>query len=188
MGGGEGMGPAQKTAKALGEALFHKETENPIRQIVIICGCNKSLVSTLESLEWKFLVKVRGFETIVAKWMGPCDCIIIKAGPGIIAEALIRGLPIILNDYISGHEKGNVPYVVDNRVGVFTRSSKETARIVTEWFRTKSDDMKRMSENALKLAQPEAVFGIVRDIHELALQREPSNFPYALTSSFTSLI
>ncbi|KAG4930105.1 hypothetical protein JHK82_047174 [Glycine max] len=188
MGGGEGMGPVKKTAKALGEALFDKEAEKPIGQLIIICGRNKSLVSTLESLEWKIPVKVRGFETQMAKWMGACDCIITKAGPGTIAESLIRGLPIILNDYIPGQEKGNVPYVVNNGAGVFTRSPKETARIVAEWFTTKSDEKKTMSENALKLAQPEAVFDIVRDIHELAEQREPAKFPYLLTSSFTSLI
>ena len=51
MGGGEGMGPVKKTAKALGEALFDKEAEKPIGQLIIICGRNKSLVSTLESLE-----------------------------------------------------------------------------------------------------------------------------------------
>ncbi|XP_047168944.1 monogalactosyldiacylglycerol synthase 2, chloroplastic-like [Vigna umbellata] len=188
MGGGEGMGPVKKTAKALGESLYDKEAEKPIGQLVIICGRNKNLVSTLESLEWKIPVKIRGFETQMAKWMGACDCIITKAGPGTIAEALIRGLPIILNDYIPGQEKGNVPYVVDNGAGVFTRSPKETAKMVAEWFTTKSDDLKRMSEKALKLAQPEAVFDIVRDIDELARQREPSNFPYLLTSSFTSLI
>lgn len=81
-----------------------------------------------------------------------------------------------------------MPYVVNNGAGVFTRSPKETARIVAEWFSTKTDELKRMSENALKLANPEAVFNIVRDIHELAQQREPANFPYLLTSSFTSLI
>lgn len=81
-----------------------------------------------------------------------------------------------------------MPYVVNNGAGVFTRSPKETARIVAEWFTTKSDERKTMSENALKLAQPEAVFDIVRDIHELAEQREPAKFPYLLTSSFTSLI
>ncbi|KAK7273556.1 hypothetical protein RIF29_14612 [Crotalaria pallida] len=110
---------------------------------------------------------VRGFETIMAKWMGACDCIITKVRT--IAEALIRGLPIILNDYIPRQEKGNVPYVVENGASVFTRSSNETARIVAEWFSTKSDDLKRMSENALKLAQPEAVFDNLRDINELAL-------------------
>ncbi|KAK3039974.1 hypothetical protein RJ639_027164 [Escallonia herrerae] len=189
MGGGEGMGPVKKTAKALGDSLFDKETGKPIGQLIIICGRNKLLVSTLESLEWKIPVKIRGFETQMQKWMGACDCIITKAGPGTIAEALIRGLPIILNDYIPGQEKGNVPYVVDNGAGVFTRSPKETARLVAEWFSTKTDELQRMSENSLKLAQPNAVFDIVKDIHELACQRGPlANVPYMLTSSFSSLI
>ncbi|KAG6739951.1 hypothetical protein POTOM_057573 [Populus tomentosa] len=207
MGGGEGMGPVKKTALALGESLFDKELGKPLGQLIIICGRNKALKSTLESHEWTIPVKVedftscaynmpwfalfqvRGFETQMEKWMGACDCIITKAGPGTIAEALIRGLPIILNDYIPGQEKGNVPYVVDNGAGVFTRSPKETARIVKEWFSTKTDERKRMSENALKLAQPEAVFDIVKDIHELAQARGPLvNIPYMLTSSFASLI
>lgn len=189
MGGGEGMGPVKKTATALGKSLFDEELGKPIGQLIIICGRNKSLASSLEAIEWKIPVKIRGFETQMQKWMGACDCIITKAGPGTIAEALIRGLPIILNDYIPGQEKGNVPYVVDNGAGVFTRSSKETARLVAEWFSTKTDELKRMSENALKLAQPEAVFDIVKDIHELALQRGPlANIPYELTASFTSLI
>ncbi|KAJ6741928.1 MONOGALACTOSYLDIACYLGLYCEROL SYNTHASE 3 CHLOROPLASTIC [Salix viminalis] len=156
MGGGEGMGPVKKTALALGESLFDKELGKPLGQLIIICGRNKVLKSTLESHEWTIPVKVRGFETQMEKWMGACDCIITKAGPGTIAEALIRGLPIILNDYIPGQEKGNVPYVVDNGAGVFTRSPKETAKIVTEWFCTKTDERERMSENALKVAQPEA--------------------------------
>ncbi|KAL6952383.1 Monogalactosyldiacylglycerol synthase 2, chloroplastic [Sarracenia purpurea var. burkii] len=189
MGGGEGMGPVKKTAKALGESLFDEEIGKPIGQLIVICGRNKDLVSTLEALQWKIPVKIRGFETQMEKWMGACDCIITKAGPGTIAEALIRGLPIILNDYIPGQEKGNVPYVVDNGAGVFTRSPKETARLVAEWFSTKTDELKRMSDNALKLAQPNAVFDIVKDIHELACQRGPLvNIPYSLTSSFSSLI
>jgi len=53
MGGGEGMGPVRKTAKALGEALFDKELNKPIGQLVIICGRNKKLSSTLQANEWK---------------------------------------------------------------------------------------------------------------------------------------
>ncbi|KAL2929759.1 Monogalactosyldiacylglycerol synthase 2 chloroplastic [Bienertia sinuspersici] len=189
MGGGEGMGPVKKTAMALAESLFDKQLEKSIGQLIIICGRNRTLASTLESLEWQIPVKVRGFEKQMEKWMGACDCIITKAGPGTIAEALIRGLPIILNDYIPGQEKGNVPYVVENGAGVFTRSPKETARIVSEWFSTKRDELNKMSENALQLAKPEAVFEIVRDLHDLAAQRGPlANLPYMLTSSFTSLI
>lgn len=36
------------------------------------------------------------------EWMAASDCVITKAGPGTIAEALIRGLPIVLNDFIAG--------------------------------------------------------------------------------------
>ncbi|KAL5729665.1 monogalactosyldiacylglycerol synthase [Ranunculus cassubicifolius] len=186
MGGGEGMGPVKKTAKALGDALFDESLGHPIGQIVIICGRNKTLASTLESIQWKVPVKIRGFETQMEKWMGACDCIITKAGPGTIAEALIRGLPIILNDFIPGQEKGNVPYVVENGAGVFSQSPKETASLVAEWFSTKTEELKRMSENALKLAKPEAVFNIVEDIHNLASQRGPlANISYSLGSSFS---
>lgn len=188
MGGGEGMGPVEETAKALGESLYDQELQKPIGQLVVICGRNKKLAASLQSQEWKIPVKVRGFEKQMEKWMGSCDCIITKAGPGTIAEALIRGLPIILNDYIPGQEKGNVPYVVDNGAGVFTRSPKETARIVSEWFTTKTDERERMSENALRLAQPNAVFDIVKDIHDLSCERgQLASIPYTLTSSFTNL-
>lgn len=53
MGGGEGMGPVKETAMALGESLFDAKTEKPIGQLIIICGRNRSLASTLQSLEWK---------------------------------------------------------------------------------------------------------------------------------------
>ncbi|MFS7900775.1 putative monogalactosyldiacylglycerol synthase [Helianthus anomalus] len=59
MGGGEGMGPVKKTAKALAESLVDKETGKVLGQMVIICGRNKSLASSLESLEWKIPVKVK---------------------------------------------------------------------------------------------------------------------------------
>ena len=58
MGGGEGMGPVKMTAKALSDALFDQETGKPFGQMVIICGRNKSLVSSLECLDWKIPVKV----------------------------------------------------------------------------------------------------------------------------------
>lgn len=33
----------------------------------------------------------------MAEYMSCCDCVITKAGPGTIAEALACGLPIVLN-------------------------------------------------------------------------------------------
>lgn len=58
MGGGEGMGPVKKTAKALGESLYNEELGKPIGQLIIICGRNENLATTLRLLEWKIPVKV----------------------------------------------------------------------------------------------------------------------------------
>lgn len=171
MGGGEGMGPIEATARALGNALYNEDLGEPIGQVLVICGRNKKLADKLRSIPWKIPVQVKGFVTKMEECMGACDCIITKAGPGTIAEAMIRGLPIILNDYIAGQEVGNVPYVVENGCGKFSKSPKEIAKIVGEWFGPKAEELAVMSQNALKLARPDAVFKIVHDLHELVRQR-----------------
>lgn len=169
MGGGEGMGPIEATARALGDLLNDEGV--PTGQILVICGRNKKLANKLSSIDWKIPVKVKGFVTKIEECMGACDCIITKAGPGTIAEAMIRGLPIILNDYIAGQEAGNVPYVVENGCGKYSKLPKEIAKIVADWFGPKADELKEMSQNALKLARPDSVFRIVHDMHELVKQR-----------------
>ncbi|XP_058724927.1 probable monogalactosyldiacylglycerol synthase, chloroplastic [Vicia villosa] len=169
IGGGEGMGPIEATARALGDLL--NEDGIPTGQILVICGRNKKLANKLSAIKWKIPVKVKGFVTKMEECMGACDCIITKAGPGTIAEAMIRGLPIILNDYIAGQEAGNVPYVVENGCGKYSKSPKKIAKIVADWFGPKADELEAMSQNALKLARPDSVFKIVHDMHELVKQR-----------------
>ncbi|KAJ4958673.1 hypothetical protein NE237_025784 [Protea cynaroides] len=167
MGGGEGMGPIEDTVRALGSTLYDEGAGEPIGQVLVICGRNAKLANKLLSIDWKIPVQVKGFVTKMEECMGVCDCIITKAGPGTIAEAMITGLPIILNNYIAGQEVGNVPYVVENGCGKYSKSPKEIAKIVAEWFGPKADELEAMSRDALKLARPDAVFKIVHDLHEL---------------------
>ena len=68
-------------------------------------------------------------------------------------------------------EVGNVPYVVENGCGKFSKSPKEIAKIVGGWFGPKAEELAAMSQNALKLARPDAVFKIVHDMHQLLRQR-----------------
>ncbi|KAJ3679156.1 hypothetical protein LUZ60_017167 [Juncus effusus] len=188
MGGGEGMGPVEETALALGEALYDKRAKKAIGQIVVICGRNQVLKSSLQSAsaKWKVPSKIRGFETQMERWMGACDCIVTKAGPGTIAEALIRGLPIILNDFLPGQEVGNVPYVVNNGAGVFCNDPKRAAKIVARWFGPERDLLRKYSHNALRLAQPNAVFDIVKDIHKIVQQRvQVTRFSHSLSKSLS---
>ncbi|KNA07544.1 hypothetical protein SOVF_170830 [Spinacia oleracea] len=171
MGGGEGMGPIEATARALGNALYDANLGEPTGQLLVICGRNKKLAGKLSSIDWKIPVQVKGFVTKIEECMGACDCIITKAGPGTIAEAMIRGLPIILNDYIAGQEAGNVPYVIENGIGKYLKSPKEIAKTVSQWFGPKANELQIMSQNALKHARPDAVFKIVHDLDELVRQK-----------------
>ncbi|KAG8381950.1 hypothetical protein BUALT_Bualt05G0025900 [Buddleja alternifolia] len=171
MGGGEGMGPIEAIARALGDALYDETYGQAMGQVLVICGKNKKLVEKLQSIDWKIPVQVKGFVTKMEECMGACNCIITKAGPGTIAEAMIQGLPIILNGYIAGQEAGNVPYVVENGCGKFSKSPKEIAKIVSQWFGPKQDELITMSQNALRLAKPDAVLKIVHDLHQLVRQR-----------------
>ena len=110
MGGGEGMGLLEPTALALAEAL------PPSSQIVVVCGRNAALASRLSARTWRCRMVVKGFVSDIDEWMGASDVVITKAGPGTIAEALIRGVPLLLNGAIPCQEEGNVPFVVEVRI------------------------------------------------------------------------
>lgn len=56
------------------------------------------------------------------------------AGPGTIAEALISGLPILINGNVPCQEEGNIPYVVDNGCGTFEKEPPKIASIIDKWF------------------------------------------------------
>ncbi len=61
-------------------------------------------------------VLVKGFVDNMPQLMCASDIIVTKAGPGTIGEALICGLPMVLNAFVPCQEEGNIPYVVDNQV------------------------------------------------------------------------
>ena len=161
VGGGEGMGPVEATCRAIARAL------GSCVQLVVICGRNKALAKRLEEQDWPMPVTVNGFVSNMHEWMAACDCIITKAGPGTIAEALVCGLPLLLNGFVPCQEEGNIPFVINNKVGAFSKDPEEVARILKGWL----DDRKEfeaMSLRARALGKPEATFQIVRDLAVLA--------------------
>ncbi len=165
MGGGEGVGPVEEIAAACDASL--SATGRPIGQIVVICGRNKALQERLATRAWRTPARVNGFVDNMPDWMHACDCIVTKAGPGTIAEALICGLPIILSGFIPGQEEGNVPFVVENGVGVYEKSPAAIAAIVARWFGPEREHLREMAARARALGHPHATFDIVRSIVQL---------------------
>ncbi|CAI5531440.1 unnamed protein product [Closterium sp. Naga37s-1] len=169
IGGGEGMGPVEVTARALATTLAPETPGGRAKgQLIVICGRNKQLQATLEAMTWPMPTQIKGVVTNIPEVMAASDCVISKAGPGTIAESMIKGLPMILNGFIAGQEAGNVPFVVKNGAGLFEENPQKIAQIVADWFGPKVDQFKRMATNAHRLARPDAVFRIVRDLDQLA--------------------
>jgi 1,2-diacylglycerol 3-beta-galactosyltransferase len=48
----------EETARALGEELYDRRRRRRVGQVVVVCGRNRALRSTLQSLRWKVPVKV----------------------------------------------------------------------------------------------------------------------------------
>lgn len=62
IGGGEGMGPVETTARALADVLgAGADGQPPLGQLIIICGRNKKLQSILEAVRWPMPTQVRMF-------------------------------------------------------------------------------------------------------------------------------
>jgi UDP-N-acetylglucosamine:LPS N-acetylglucosamine transferase len=103
----------------------------------------------------------------------------VQAGPGTIAEATIRGLPIMLSAYLPGQEEGNIPYVVEGGYGAFSKDPEVIANTVTAWL---LDDAKlaELSANAYRAARPHATTAIARDIGKM-VSRERQAPALALT-------
>jgi 1,2-diacylglycerol 3-beta-galactosyltransferase len=168
IGGGEGVGPVEQIARELGAALGKSASRTaPLGQLVVICGRNRDLEARLAAGPWPLPVVVKGFVDNMPDWMGACDCIVTKAGPGTIAEALISGLPIVLSGYIPGQEEGNLPYVIDNGVGEYNTDPKAIAAIVARWFGPDRALLGAMSVKAKAMGHPQATFDIVNSITEL---------------------
>ena len=175
VGGTAGIGKTAATAHALNLHLLDKG--EPAGQIVIICGGNKKLFEEMSARRWTVPTRVLGYVNNMADWMSACDCIVTKAGPGTIAEALICGLPIVLNGFIPGQEEGNVPYVINHEVGAYRPDPEDIARLVARWFGPERKELGRMAANARHLGNPRATFHIVEDIAGLLGDAPPARAP-----------
>lgn len=57
----------------------------------------------------KLSVKVEGFVSNIDEHMAASDLLVTKAGPGTIAEAMTRGLPLVLSSFLPGQVRTDLP-------------------------------------------------------------------------------
>src|SRR5713226_7174738 len=89
-------------------------------QLLLICGRNEELAAKLRACPWKMPVHIIGFTKQVHKLMYAADFLIGKPGPGSIAEAMVRKLPVLIecNAWTLPQERYNAEWVKEKRVGI----------------------------------------------------------------------
>src|ERR1700730_14607570 len=130
--GGYGSGVMHQIARRLDRA------DVPV-QLILICGRNEKLAAKFRAESWKFPVHVVGFTKDVHRLMYAADFMIGKPGPGSIAEAMVRHLPVLIecNAWTLPQERYNVEWVKEKEVG-----------IVLDNFRSVADGVRKIVEPA----------------------------------------
>jgi UDP-N-acetylglucosamine:LPS N-acetylglucosamine transferase len=109
-------------------------------QLILICGRNEELAGKLRARQWKLPKHVIGFTKEVHKLMRAADFLIGKPGPGSIAEAMVRKLPVLIecNAWTLPQERYNAEWVKERGVGIVLRN-----------FKNVTEGVKRMLDPAI---------------------------------------
>jgi len=96
-------------------------------QLIVICGKNEKLAEALRSRKWDIPLHIVGFTKEVHRLMYAADFLIGKPGPGSVAEAMMRKLPVILecNAWTLPQERYNTEWVKEKRVGIVLPNFRE---------------------------------------------------------------
>jgi 1,2-diacylglycerol 3-beta-galactosyltransferase len=173
IGGGDGMGPLAKAARAISDAHLNAA-------LVIVTGRNHKLKAQLEAENWSLPTFIYGFTHEMPNFMHSADILLTKAGPGTISEAFISGLPMILYSRMPGQEDGNVSYVVNQGAGVWAPEPNRIIEILRDWLDHPAE-REKIAANSLRLARPDASHLIAHAIAdqlgvtEGIIQRIPEN-------------
>ena len=106
----------------------------PGLQLIFVCGKNLALAEKLRGMDFDIPVIVEGFTTRIPYYMGLSDFFIGKPGPGSISEALVMGLPVIVerNAWTLPQERFNAEWIQSKGVGYVVRSLRHVDKAVEQ--------------------------------------------------------
>jgi 1,2-diacylglycerol 3-beta-galactosyltransferase len=159
-GGGDGTEPLRKYAAALARSPLDI-------QVLAVCGRNQRLADQIRR-DNHVGVHVFGFVDNMPELMLASDLLVTRAGPGMIAEGLASGCPLLLTGYLPGQEEGNVQEVVRRGLGRFVPRPTDLVEEITGWFAKSPSDRLADTNRARAAADPTAAFQIAELLMKLA--------------------
>jgi hypothetical protein len=143
-------------------------------QLIFLCGNNQKLRRQLASMALPYPHVVEGFTNDVASYMRLADFFIGKPGPGSISEALVMGLPLVLerNTSTMVQERFNTDWVGRNHLGFVLNSFAKINEALA--IMENPGELARMRAQVAKFKN-RALFEIPGILDEI-IQRPPDPF------------
>jgi processive 1,2-diacylglycerol beta-glucosyltransferase len=177
-----GLDPAKPMVLVAGGSLGLSPATAVVRQLlqvkrdfqaVVVCGKNEEMQASVRALisgrEADF--RVFGYTCEMADFMGAASVLMSKPGGMTTAEALARGVPMMILDPIGGQEERNSDVLLE--AGAALKCSEVT--LVGHKLRRLLDEpglRERMAANARALGRPHAAAEIARIVLE-SPERKP---------------
>jgi processive 1,2-diacylglycerol beta-glucosyltransferase len=156
MGGGQGIGSIKSVVKTLENLKFDL-------QEIVVCGTNKRVYSWLKRRlkGYKKKILLFAYAQNIEELMSVADIIITKPGGVTCAEALSRGLPMLIISPIPGQEASNTSYLVAQGAGIKIDKPRELIDIINALY-NHPKRLKELSSAALRISKPNAASDIAQ--------------------------
>jgi len=159
MGGTQGLGPIKDIIRSIDKSDLDV-------QAIVAAGTNKKLYSWMATKSFKKKVVVLPYADNIDELMEISTVIITKPGGITTAEALCKGLPMLIVSPLPGQESMNTIFLLNEYVAVKAENPEDVIVVLTELLYNKNK-LAIMSERARSLAKPDSAVNIARLTMEL---------------------
>ena len=145
-------------------------------QLIFMCGHNRQLSERIAELKLPFPFRIEGFSDDIPHFMQLADYFVGKPGPGSISEALVMGLPVVVerNSWTMVQERFNTDWIVENQLGVVLHSFAEVAAGILPML--DADRLASFREH-VRAINNRAIFEIPEILSRLLASRPPRPAP-----------
>ena len=154
MGGTQGLGPLKKLTRLL-------DRSDMDLQLIIACGTNKKLYNALARRRYRKNIKVLSYATNIDELMHIADIILTKPGGITTAEAISKGLPMLIVNPLPGQEAMNTKFLLNEGVAVKAESPEDVEVLLEELLENRNK-LKGMSDRARALSKPDSSLDIAK--------------------------
>jgi processive 1,2-diacylglycerol beta-glucosyltransferase len=171
LAGGFGVGHFEEIVRSVVTTL----SSIPSRQfnLMIVCGKNEPAQTSINRMTVpnNIHVSIHGFVTNIHELMSAADLAVTKSGGLTSAEALVKGLPMVIVDPIPGQEMRNADMIVEHGAGWKAINLANLAYKIT--FILDNPPLLKAAHKATTiLARPHAARDILKDVYRLIRPRK----------------